>query len=479
MLAPNGVIPPSLGQKTGRQNSTIIGGLYYAGGYVDTGFVTPDVQTAPNAAVASDFYPNWGSFLVGSFINYRRMLRHPTIAYIISQILAPVYASMWQPDADQDADPAALAWLQQNVIQHRATIVPHALNSIIFGFSPFEIVWNTVSGQYVIDRYVPLLQDITRVLRSNKGQGPIVGLRNKGVDIPLTSVLNIMNQADALGSEPGNDYGRSRLENVRDTAWVEWLNTARRLAELEDRASGVVPIIIVPKGVGSNNKSLLENAIPLLQSLSHPRSIGAVLETPVIGEEEMLTDPKAAKQLTTQVTPFDLSNRAPSQQAMHQKLQYLDNLMARGLCRGERSVFATAGGIKADSEQHSENAEPDAESIDAMIVKQVNEGPVRNGLTLNFGEKILEKIRGVKPTPLVDRERIAAVNLLKAIFMNTATASTALAMTDVTKLWDAGGLVPAKDAEQTYKKFVEHILKNGMQPVPGEPNAAQPEKKAA
>jgi hypothetical protein len=141
----------------------------------------------------------------------------------------------------------------------------------------------------------------------------------------------------------------------------------------------------------------------------NPRCKGLVLETPAAAVDQIMDgNAGASKILQTTLATLDLGNRAPAQAQMLEKLAYWDNMIGRGLYRGERTLFATQGGTKADAGEHDKNAEPDQEAIDNMIAEQINCQPARVGLTLRFGADILKKVRGIKPAPLVDRERVAA-----------------------------------------------------------------------
>jgi hypothetical protein len=278
-------------------------------------------------------------------------------------------------------------------------------------------------------------------------------LQNGQAKLTPAECLYIINGSDVLGNEPGDDYGRSRLENIRDTAWVGWLDTARRLAELEDRASGIVPVIIVPTGTPEgSDQTFAQLAAALLPSLCHPRSQGAVIETPSIETVDSGTQPERLKQLTTSIDTLDMGQRGESQAQMRAKLEYWDNMIGRGMYRGERTLFNTQGGTKADSEQHTANAEPDEEAIDNMIAQQVNVQTVRTGLVLNFGPDVLKSVRGIKPAPLVDEERIAAAKTLDTLLQNSQTAPDLLPFIDGDDLFAKAGI-------KTIGKWVELMSK--------------------
>jgi hypothetical protein len=439
------VTKPRPGQQTETQPLT---GRYFGGNAFRCG-VGGDCGAGAVSPVGgvNSVWPYWGGLLWGTYGTYRAMMRQATVAYTLAQIFGPLLGSEWMLDADDDANQAAKDWVQQNIIDHRAYIMPHALRAVVFGNAPFEVVWDK---GFVINEFVPLSPDITQVLRADDGRGPINGLQNNQAKLAPAEFLYILNNSDVMGAEPGDDYGRSRLENIRDTAWPGWLDTANRLAELEDRMSGVVPYAIVPPGsppgaatstVTGQPMTFAELAGQAIPDLVNPRCKGLVLETPAASVDQMFEgNANAAKILQTTLATLDLGNRAPSQAAMHAKLAYWDNMIGRGLYRGERTLFATQGGTKADAGEHDKNAEPDQEAIDNMIAEQINCQPVRVGLTLKFGPDILKSVRGIKPAPLVDRERIAARDTVDALLASPQTGPLVLAYLDGDKMFDTAGV---------------------------------------
>lgn len=451
MIATNDIQKPKLGRKT--DEPARFDRMIYQ---------LPSVGCAADTTVACEIWPAWGSLLGGYLSTYRAMLRLPTIAYCVSQVLGPISASEWLLDADDDAPQEAKDWVTNNVLNHRRQIMPHALRSIIFGNAPFEVVWDQDGGKYIVAKYVPLLQDHTRVMREQNGKGPFAGLENGNAKLTPAECLMVLNTADVLGSEPGDDYGRSRLENLRDTAWLMWLDTNRRLNELEDRISGVVPIIMVPDGAPENGplrddgvtpKNYADLAYEQLAGLNHPRSQGAVIVVPGIGAADASIDPQRLKQLSTSVTTLDMGNRAASQTAMLEKLKYIDLMFSRGLLRGERTTLATDGGTKADAQTHTDSAMPDSEAIDWAIAGAINDQVVRTGLTLNFGPDVLKKIRGIKPAPLVDQDKIDARAAVAAFYGSDPVAKAAFfQVIDNNKLiLDAKyPLLPGGDFNQIY-----------------------------
>jgi hypothetical protein len=433
------IAAPKPGQKTDEAPTSRWG--IFGAGFVPA----PGIIESTGVASVASVWPGWGSSLWGSYGTYRTMCRHPTIAYVLSQVLGPVLGGTWLVDADEDAPDDAKQWVTDNIIAHRGAMIAHACRAVIFGNAPFEVVWD---AQFTIKRFVPLLQDWTSVRREDNGRGAFSGLENGSARLVPAECLYLLNRSDALGDEPGDDYGRSRLENIRDTSWLGWLDTARRLAELEDRISGVVPKWEVPKTEkDADGKTMADYAKAALLDLVHPRSNGVVIENPALGEVNADDSPGRYKQLQSQLEPLDMGNRTPGQAAMLEKLKYLDSKIGEGLYRGARTLFATQGGTKADAQQHTANAEPDCEAIDGMIAGQLSEQVCRVGLTLNFGPDILKKVRGIKAAPIVDQDQQRASATVTAMLANATLAQSLGQTIDVDKLLDQARLPRMPDAK--------------------------------
>jgi hypothetical protein len=481
MIAQNDIVKPALGQQTEQQYGAgrgLWGGSAFSGGVG----AWPGVETSlAVTGTVGGVWPGWASLLWGTYATYRAMARHPTIAKATSDALAPVIGSQWLVDADEDAPKDATDWITTNIIAKRNRIIAHAVRSVIMGNAPFEVVWAVEAGEFVVKDFVPLLPDATNVMRERNGRGPFAGLQNGQAKLAPAECLYILNRSDAISDEPGDDYGRSRYENFRDTAWTGWLDSARKLAELEDRISGVVPVIITPTGAPANGPrntdgtatTYAQMAAAVLPSLCHARSQGIVLETPAIGDVDADATPNKLKQLTTTVDTLDMGNRAASQMAMLAHMQDCKEMMAEGMYRSARTMMATEGGTKADATVHGDIQQHDPEATGDMIAAQINEQTVRAGLTLNFGPDILTKVRGIKATPLVDEDAQRATNLMGLMVAKDSVASALAQVIDWDKMLDAGH-VPAREGVSFVDVFQKALADAAKTPLPGEPGGPVP-----
>ncbi len=427
IAAPNPNQRPRLGQRT-RSQRTLMGGVGGLGG-VFPAMQSPAAGCDPATVASGSLWPYWMSLMCGTYPTYRMMRGHPTIALALSIILSPIIASAWEVDADEDADQRAIDWVYDNIIVHRQCIVRHGARAVWLSNQPFEIVWGMDGGVYTIEKFKPLLNDITQILEDKKGN--FGGLRNNGEELHPNNAMLIVHD-DA----PGEPYGRSRLENCRDSAWLPWLNTARRSDILDQRVSDILPYAVVPPGsfedeVTGDVVNYAEEALKALSALRDGDY--AVLQSLGFSADDINQRPELAKISQVTLDTIDFGNRGASQASILDKLAYYDKLCFRGLLRSERTgMEADTAGSRADSEQHTATGVNDSELIDDDIAAAVNLGPINTGLRLNFPGQAGApgkpgKVR-IKPAPLVDTKRKVYADLMKQM-MGDSTVARAVADT--------------------------------------------------
>jgi hypothetical protein len=198
-------------------------------------------------------FPYWRMLLWGVEPVYRLMMQQQTIALARYIVTGPVRASAWDYtffDASgkpiKGDDEPAIRWLKDNVLPLRRKVMRDAIRAVDYGWQPFAVTWEIRDGMYHPD-VRPLLPDSTTVLQDDGGN--FAGLENYGEKGGEPVRFNDLESwAPALDGEAGYAYGRSRLENVRTTAWAPWLNTVMRMRELESKLSGITPIVTHPPG---------------------------------------------------------------------------------------------------------------------------------------------------------------------------------------------------------------------------------------
>jgi hypothetical protein len=251
--------------------------------------------------------------------------------------------------------------------------------------------------------------------------------------------------APALDSEAGYAYGRSRLENIRTTAWAPWLNTVLRMRELEGKISGIIPIVThPPDGYVDDDGTAVDYATEantILQELPQGRGVRISTALPV---STLLENPEFAAELAKlklfDVQFLEAGSVSPAVIGFISLLEYWDKQLFRGMLRPERAgLESVKAGSRADSETHTETGAADSEAIDADLTDSFDEHVVRTALRLNFGEDKARRIHVIS-TPLqqwkkqIFRELITrlvsipdlAISIAKALDMDAMLSQLSL-----------------------------------------------------
>ncbi len=429
-------------------------------------------------------YPYWSMLMWGWEPVYRLMQNQDTIALALYTVTGPVRASSWDYTFNDDMgkaikgdDDPAIRWLKDEILPKRRKVMRDAVRAVPMGWQPFSIVWEIQDGLYC-PYPRPLLPDATTVLQDDNGH--FAGLENQGEKGEPVRFNNLESWAPCLDSEAGYPYGRSRLENVRTTAWAPWLDTVMRMNELAKKISGIIPLVNhAPNGYvddAGNSVNYSTEADKILQELPHGRGVRmeALFDPREIIEKAPELADKLSKLKVIDVDFYDAGNVAQAVVGFLSLLQYYDKKFFRGMLRGERAgLEAVAAGSRADSEQHTETGAADSEAIDADLTDSADETWVRTALRLNFGEQKARRIHLIS-TPLVEwkkqvfREMLVrmasipdiAISMSKALDMNAMFSQMSLPqIRDYVFEAVSGGATPPADS--------------GLKPTNGQPTPAQ------
>lgn len=408
-------------------------------------------------------YPYWSMLLWGTEPVYRLMLQQQTIALARYIVTGPVRASAWDMTWDDSIDKAdpAIRWVKDNILPLRRKVIRDAIRAVDYGWQPFAVTWEIRDGMYVPD-VRPLLPDATTVLQDKSGK--FAGVENQGENGQSVRLSDLESWAPALDAEAGYAYGRSRLENVRTTAWAPWLNTVMRMRELEGKIAGIIPIVShAPNGYVNDDGTAVnysDEANTVLQEL--PQGRGVRLEA-LFDPREILNSgtpelaDKLAKLKVIDIDFLDAGSVSPAITGVISLLEYWDKQLFRGMLRPERSgLEAVAAGSRADSEQHTETGAADSEAIDADLTESFDEHVVRTALRLNFGEEKARRIH-VIGSPLQQwKKQVFREMLTRLVSIPDIAISVAKAL-DMSAMFSQMSLPEAK-------AFVMEVIKEAPKP---------------
>ena len=365
----------------------------------------------------------------GTFDVYRKIASHPTVAVALAKIASPIFATppTWMPKGGakpgQKQVKDKYCDFCSSVFDHQFShFVRDGLRAVAFGFAPFEKVWGERDGKLIVEKLKPLRVDNTTFLYDKSGQ--IVALRNKnggGTDDLAPNKYFSWK----LGSEDGDPYGRSRLENIR-AVWSDAAQVLERFAKYLAKVAAIIGQIHYPDGTSKNASGADYPNFWLAQQLAADAQAGKFLlmpnkfmsflstgdVSPAVLEKALQCAGKSDWVLSF-VDPGG-TDFAPGFIAA---LEYWDKLLVRGLYQPERSILEGKHGTKADAGQHNEASVDDSQHLYNDMLAAFNRDVVDEMLVLNFGESKRGAAYAEAP-PLNDDSQDARKDVLKAGLAN-------------------------------------------------------------
>lgn len=403
--------------------------------------------------------PGYGGLYTGTYLTYRFMLQHPVVRLVRSIDVGIIGASTWEYEKQDDKVSDEWTTLMQRMFDRLrpSLLSEYFVRGRDYGWAGGEPIWelDPNDNYYWIRRVKPLLHDVTRILQDDNGN--FTGLRNS-ISVPGTSETHVDIAYPykaflyTFDGEAGYLYGRSWLENIRATAWADWLDTMQQLQKLVGKINGIITIIMSPAGKfpgppGPDGKptfvSYRENAERIIRDLANgaagawlpslglaPDSKGNIDATKVLLE-------LASKSLTS-FELLDFSAQVSGIGPLIERLKHDEELMFAGGLRSPRTGMEGKHGTKAEAEEHTDTGTLNAEIDDRDFAAKC-QCLVDAALVVNFGEKARNRVR-IKCPSLVDRKAavlkafmLAAMNDPILAVQNTKTA-------DMDKIFKALGI---------------------------------------
>jgi len=408
VVAPaNGSPKPKEGEETGRQDYYQTIDRVYGQAIETWGYGCPNGNNRSNPCG----FPGYGSLYMGRPSTYRFMLDHPRIRQVRAQVWNTILSGEWSWEVREGTNEAWVELLKDMFDCQRLTTLIDTLRALDYGHAGFEKVWEVRDGKWWMVRSKPLAVDTTGIM-IDKATGDFVGLRYG----PTADWLNKSKcWLFTYDGEAGEYYGRSRLENIRSTAWRDWLDAATDMFRLSEKISGIIPIITTPSGsyTDSTGKttSWSSNAIAAIKALRTGQ--GVWFPTAALPDQRTADNLALAKISLVNIDVKDFGSHAPAIAGLLERMQHDEDLMFAGYLRSARTGMQSKNGSRADSEQHTDTDTTDCEIVDALIAEAFNKQVVDDVLTLNFGEQARGAVY-IKPAKLRDIHREVDLKIIDA-----------------------------------------------------------------
>jgi hypothetical protein len=398
-------------------------------------------QGLQGSATVGGFLSQWPGYSVppaGRLGTYRLMRGNPTIAIARVAATAPIRAARWSYQSRAGGADERVAFIRDQLEPIRPLLVGESLRALDFGFQAFEKVYAVQGGRLVLRRLKPLSPEGTAVLIDRRG-GAFAGLRQGEVTLPASKAFVF-----TYDGEPGDFYGRSRHENVRESAWAPWVDLLRRQGQYVNKAAGVVPLIEYPEGVSHDRQGRSRDNFELAEAVAQQLGQGHGVTMPNVlarYAEDMVRSGMDPAQLRAWKISF-LETRAGHGSEFVQMMRHFESLMLRGWLVPERTVAEGSAGTRADAAEHADLALVVAQQVLEDLVRHVNWHVIDPLLALNFGPDARGSV-WVEPAPLLDEQAGFLRELVQRVLTSNADESLLRQMLDVDALLERTG-VPRK-----------------------------------
>lgn len=440
-------------------------------------------------------FPGYGTPYYGTYASYRLILNNPTVRLVRSIVQSGLIASSWFYEADEGVDPEIVKELGRELDALRPQFVTDALRMLDYGWAGFEPIWE-VDNIWRIKRLKPLLVDTTEIVADKNGNfialrpGSIAGLAGymgtASTDLKASDLWKDRGKALLLthDGEAGNLYGRSRLENFRDTAWKDWLDAAQQLQAVGGKLSGRSAVIKCPAGSYADPSSTTgqrqfrDDAIIAAEAFKN----GQVVILPNLALSADDPDLMAKLAATALVTfdVIDFGEIATAIGGFLDRMRHNEELIFQGYLRSSRTGAESQNGSRADSEQHTETGVMDSQLVGNDIAAGIQSlADMRQAV--NYGMKP-GTIR-VKQSPLIDTRLSTFKETLTTLAADPVIRKTLCDVIDMDKIldgvdlprdgeWDTAAERVKAEAEEQQAKEME--MAAAQQPAKG-PKAVKPE----
>jgi hypothetical protein len=495
------VTPPPVGSATAAQSINFPFGVGNDGR--PFGYGPGSLPLGPGGTLNNPLnFPGWPRSYPGSTWVYDWMLRHPRIQQARSVVFDPILASTWAWECEKGAEKAKDT-IAKNWNALRPTFVPDALRAIDYGCAKFEPVWNLdEDGLWVITEMKALDMDRAGVWADYGGTftGFSVNLRpdlddaarqRLGIDASGPNLPAARGKAWLFTHDKKNGFlhGRSRLENLRETAWAPWLTVAQQLILLGGKISGRQAYGMVPPGgytdpATNTTRTYLQDMIDATTAFMEGKCPVFTNLTAEAEDSSGYVDPvlkaKLASETIVKFGLLDFGNNAAAVQHMLAQLMHYEDLMFAGMLRSSRTGMQSQHGSRADSEQHTDTGVIDSQIIADSIPAQA-QCLIDYQAKLNFN--LPPGSVRIKQSPLIDREAQAANNLMNTMCQANKDVAAAVARKIdwekqfvAAKIPTVEGIDVAKLLQEAADKPVPEPFGAGNKPGDVPPGGAKPGK---
>ncbi len=368
----------------------------------------------------------------------RELRRDPTIALIRAVAASPAILGDWSVTSKDGTDPNRVDFIRDQLLGLRPEIMQSAMyyGHIDFGWVGWEKIFENRGGRVVLRRLKALLHDITEVMVTQGGGFAGFSQERDGVVVPVENALFI-----GFRVEGTQWYGTSLLENVRK-AVDRWNVADDSAARYDKKLAGASLHIKVPPGKTTSTGITKGPKGAVIDTDN--RAIGDLILQQFLSGFGMVTTKTGNPDQDWEI---DIIGDSKSRQASFvPRLQYLDNMKARGLLVPERAAFEARFGTRADAKNATDVGLTIITLAIEHITSMVNWHLVDQLLALNWGDDARGSV-WLETAPLADAKLDRLKDLFQAVIANPAGLVQVFGLMDIEAIMDQLGVPTQADGQ--------------------------------
>jgi len=371
---------------------------------------------------------------------YREMRNVPTIALAREIAQAPIRSAKWSIASEEGVSDDVTAFVHEEINRIWDHLLHDVLYGLDYGWSPFELIWRLrPDGMIGVNKVKPLLVDYTKPMYSDNGV--LQGVKNKDIKIGIDNTF-----LWTYDQEADNVFGRSRHENIRETAYTDWIDISLRRRKYAVKVAGVIPIVEYPPGkskdASGSDTDNFEIAKLVTQQLGMGEGVAMpnMLSAAAADHMRQGVDITKVKQWQIQF----LESKGKHGDEFTGMLRHLESCLMRGWLVPERTGIEGQYGTKAESGTHGKLAVTLSLSVLASIIDAVNKQIVEPLIEYNYGQEHIDDVKiafaGIDPRTQELLEKIAT-----AFLTNQNNTDLFLKMVDLDQLFESTKIPKSSD----------------------------------
>jgi hypothetical protein len=342
----------------------------------------------------------YGQPPAGSYQTWRKIRNDPTCQLALAITTTPIRSANFRYVAKDGTPKEALKLIEETFENIREYYIDYALNALVYGWSPAELIWDNVQGKWTVTAIKPLLHDTTSIL-VDASTGSFAGLL---ADDGKTELDTLYANVISNQTEYNDLYGKSRLESIRED-WNAYIQLRNKEGAYYQLTSAAVFLLYYPEGTSRDASGAEVSNFDIAKAvIKDLRQGNAIALTNTVNPELAHLINSGVKPSELREWHIDLIETASEShgRAFSDAMSSKQRLFCRGILVPERAMTEGTHGTLAESSVHADVALSISDQTQKEIIRQTNWHLVNKILAVNGYEPNSVKI---VPQPVSEDQR--------------------------------------------------------------------------